>query len=54
MITTKDLGSRIERETVEPKLLEYLLQCLSVAVKRGDCVAVLGNHYNNLSTTKKL
>ena len=38
----KELGRRIRGET-EPKSTEYLVQRLSVAVQRGNCVAVLGS-----------
>ena len=39
----KELGRRIREETGEPKIFDYLVQRLSVAVQQGNCVAVLGS-----------
>ena len=38
----KDIGRRIRLETGEPKATFYLLQRLSVAVKRGNCTLING------------
>ena len=43
LVFLKELGLRIRGETGEPKATEYLLQRLSVAVQRGNCLAVLGS-----------
>ena len=39
----KELGNRIRGETADAKSTEYLIQHLSVAVQRGNCMAVLGS-----------
>ena len=38
----RELGRRLHKETGEPNSSSYLLQRLSVAVQRGNAVAILG------------
>ena len=42
MAFLKDLGRRIAMESGEPRSKDFLLQRLSVAVQRGNCVSVRG------------
>ena len=37
-----DLASRIRKATMEPLALQYLLQRLSVAIQRGNAIAIRG------------
>ena len=37
-----DLASRIQKVTMEPLALQYLLQRLSVAIQRGNAIAIRG------------
>ena len=39
----KDLGRRIAHTTLEPLSTQYLRQRISVAVKKGNAVAILGS-----------
>ena len=38
----KELGRRIHQETGEEMAISYLMQCLSMAIQRGNVAAVLG------------
>ena len=39
----KELGSRICQETGKEMATCYLMQCLSIAIQRGNVAAVLGS-----------
>ena len=38
----EELGRRLCKTTGEPRSREYLLQCISIAMQRGNAAAVLG------------
>ena len=39
----RELGRCIAAVSGEPRSTEYLFQCLSVAIQRGNCISVLGS-----------
>ena len=43
MVFLRELGRRIRAVTDEPKSADYLLQLISVAVQRGNSIAVQGS-----------
>ena len=43
MVFLRELGRRIRAVTDEPKSADYLLQRISVAVQRGNSIAVQGS-----------
>ena len=43
MVFLRDLGRRIREVTDEPRSTDYLLQRISVAVQRGNSIAVQGS-----------
>ena len=51
---TRDLGRRLYKTTGEPRIREFLLQMISVAVQRGNAAAVLGTMGRRLQVHHEL
>ena len=50
LIVLKELGHRLSATTGDTKSYSYLLQCLSVAVQRGNAASIIGTLFTPTRT----